>query len=160
MTNITLPDGRTHGIKGLYLEAIRSNRSNGAAYHHLGAALGAAEVVTLLDGRKLNEQQLYLEALRLYPARCDVLRSLANTLTTRATVTLPDGRTVNKRQLRAAAARSSGVPTTGNVPRRRARQRRAPEDVRESRKDESTMAAAEHKRHAHRNESGGRAHDM
>jgi hypothetical protein len=46
MTTITLPDGRTHSIKGLYLEAIRSNRSNGSAYYHLGAALGAAEVVT------------------------------------------------------------------------------------------------------------------
>jgi hypothetical protein len=45
---------RMHSIKGLYLEAIRSNRSNGLAYYHLGAALGAAEVVTLLDGSKLR----------------------------------------------------------------------------------------------------------
>jgi hypothetical protein len=49
-----------HSIEGLYLEAIRSNRSNGSAYYHLDAALGAAEVVTLMG--ESYEQQLHLEA--------------------------------------------------------------------------------------------------
>jgi hypothetical protein len=143
--SVSLPDGRSLTKRELFLEALRHDPSFSMGYKNVAICLTTPdETVDVPFGRKLNKRALCWEALRHDSANgyayldSDFLEVLRHD---------PWRGDQKRGPFVTATALGSGMPTTGNVPRRRARQRRAPEDVCESRKDESTMAAADHKRH-------------
>jgi hypothetical protein len=143
--SVALSDGRSLTKRELYLEALRHDSTFSMGYKNVGICLTTPdETVAVPFGRKLDKHALCWEARHHDPANSyayldsDFLEVLRH----------DPWRDEQKRgPFVTATTRSSSVPTTGNVPRRRARQQRAPEDVCENRNDESTMGGADHKRH-------------